>query len=101
MLQRLDTTDDDQLPLLIVLDYNMPEINGAEVLQVLSKNKRYQKIPKIMLSTSRFQKHIDDCMKLGAKAYLIKPDNMFQWKEVALKMLDFIQTPNTTTTTGS
>ncbi len=89
LLQRLEATDDDNLPSLIVLDYNMPELNGAEVLQILLQNNRYKSIPKIMLSTSFYQKHIDYCLRLGADGYLIKPENFFLWKELAQQMLDF------------
>lgn len=89
LLQRLEVSDDCDLPSLIVLDYNMPELNGAEVIQVLLQNGRYKDIPKIMLSTSFYQNHIDYCLRLGADGYLIKPDNLFQWKELAQQMLDF------------
>ena len=89
LLQRLEASEADNLPSLIVLDYNMPELNGAEVLQILLQNERYREIPKIMLSTSFYQKHIDYCLKLGADGYLIKPDNIFKWKELAQHMLDF------------
>src|SRR4028118_1263749 len=51
-LDFLTSTSDSKLPCLIVLDYNMPELNGAQVLQKLTGNKRYQDIPKIILSTS-------------------------------------------------
>jgi CheY-like chemotaxis protein len=91
LLQRLDVTEEDELPSLIVLDYNMPELNGAEVLEKLSKNDRYKEIPKIMLSTSLYQKHIDHCMMLGAQGYLVKPDNMFKWKELARNILDYVK----------
>jgi CheY-like chemotaxis protein len=94
LLQRLEASDDEDLPSLIVLDYNMPELNGAEVLQILLQNDRYKDIPKIMLSTSFYKKHIDYCLKLGADGYLTKPDNLFLWKELAKQMLDFKKVAN-------
>lgn len=90
LLQRLQNAEDHHLPCLIVLDYNMPELNGAEVLQALSQTDRYRNIPKIILSTSALRVHIDYCMSLGATGYLVKPDDMFKWKELAHKMLRFI-----------
>lgn len=89
LLIRLHSLDDDELPSLIVLDYNMPELNGAEVLESLSGKERYEEIPKLILSTSVYQKHIDYCMSLGAIGYLIKPDNVFQWMQLARKMLEY------------
>ena len=90
LLQHLKILSDDDLPSLIVLDYNMPKQNGAETLQLLLENNRYKNIPKIMLSTSYYKVHIDKCIQIGANGYLIKPDNLFSWKQVALNMLDYL-----------
>ena len=90
LLQHLKILSDDDLPSLIVLDYNMPKQNGAETLQLLLENDRYKNIPKIMLSTSYYKVHIDKCIQIGANGYLIKPDNLFSWKQVALNMLDYL-----------
>jgi CheY-like chemotaxis protein len=68
----------------------MPKQNGAEVLKRLVKDTRYKNIPKIMLSTSYYQAHIDQCIKMGAIGYLIKPDNVFSWKKIALDMLNYM-----------
>lgn len=84
----LSATSDNKLPCLIVLDYNMPELNGAEVLQRLTHEKRYDKIPKIILSTSSNPKYIQDCLCKGANAYKVKPDNFSQLTVLAKEMLD-------------
>jgi len=91
LLEELKLIHDTQLPSLIVLDYNMPELNGAEVLEILGNEKRYSHIPKILLSTSFYKKHIDYCLKLGATGYLIKPDNFFDWEQLAHKILTYIR----------
>ena len=93
MLQYLKLMSDADLPSLIVLDYNMPKMNGAEVLEILLREKRYKNIPKIILSTSFYQMHIDHCIKIGADGYLIKPDNLFSWKKIALNMLEYLKEP--------
>ena len=91
LLQHLKETPEKELPSLIVLDYNMPKMNGAEVLQALFKEPRYSHIPKLMLSTSFYQAHVDNCIKIGADGYLIKPDNLFSWKKIALTMLAYVK----------
>jgi CheY-like chemotaxis protein len=91
LLQQLKFVRDEDLPSLIVLDYNMPKMNGAEVLKVLLKEERFRHIPKIILSTSYFQDHIDHCINIGADGYLIKPDNLFSWQKIALNMLEYVQ----------
>ncbi len=93
LLHDLKLLKDADLPSLIVLDYNMPEVNGVEVLEALLKEERYTHIPKILLSTSFYKKHIEYCMKLGASGYLIKPDNFFEWKILVQKMLSYIPAP--------
>ena len=52
ILSALGKLRDDQMPCLIVLDYNMPGLNGADILKELSTNERYKNIPKVVWSTS-------------------------------------------------
>ena len=60
-------------PDVIVLDVNMPGMNGIEVLSKIMKNKNTSGIPVIMFSTSAHQDHIDKSMALGALKYVAKP----------------------------
>ena len=85
----LDKREDNELPHLIVLDYNMPELNGAEVLAHICNQKRFNAIPKIILSTSGAPLHIDECMNCGATEYFVKPNNLADLEALARKMLDF------------
>ncbi len=84
----LEATPDKKLPCLIVLDYNMPELNGAEVLQHLYDKPRYKKIPKVILSTSGNKFYIQEALKKGAYAYRIKPSNYTRLVEIAKEMID-------------
>ncbi len=93
LLEYMQIINDEDLPALIVLDYNMPKMNGATILEILLKEKQYDHIPRIILSTSFYQAHIDYCIKIGADGYLIKPDNIFSWKKIALNMLAYIKPP--------
>lgn len=88
VLNFLSTTSDNKLPCLIVLDYNMPQLNGAQVLQQLINDDRYKDIPKIILSTSANPKYVEDCLGKGANAYRIKPDSFTQLVILAKEMLD-------------
>lgn len=72
----LDKCEDIKLPCLIILDYNMPGSNGAEILKELKNNNRYDGIPKVIWSTSRSDTYRDICLKLGANDYLVKPSNV-------------------------
>ena len=83
----LENAGDDNLPSLIVLDYNMPNMNGAEVLEKICKEPRFQKIPKIIWSTSNNNSYIKECMEKGATDYLVKPATHKSLQEQAAQML--------------
>jgi CheY-like chemotaxis protein len=94
VLDFLTSTTDSKLPCLIVLDYNMPELNGAQVLQKLHTAVRYANIPKVVLSTSNNPTYIKDCMGKGADAYRVKPDNFSQLVGIAEEMLSMCTASN-------
>ena len=79
----------DKMPCLIILDYNMPALNGAEILEELAKDNRYAKIPKIIWSTSGSETYKSKCLQLGASEYIIKPTSVKELSEVARYMLSF------------
>ena len=87
ILSALDKMKDDQMPCLIVLDYNMPGLNGADILRELSTNERYKNIPKVVWSTSTSDKFKSICMELGALDYVIKPNNVIDLEKIARYML--------------
>ena len=87
ILSALEKLKDDQMPCLIVLDYNMPGLNGADILQELSTNERYKNIPKVVWSTAGSEKFRKICLELGALDYVIKPNNVVGLEEVARYML--------------
>ncbi len=59
---------------LVILDLNLPKVDGMEVLKFVKNNSRYCSIPIIVLSTSSNQDTIDEAYKNGANGYFIKPD---------------------------
>lgn len=88
LMQFLAGRNNDQLPDLIILDYNMPQMKGAELLWELSSDKRYKAIPKYVLSTSDSDTHIKECMDKGAAAYFVKPGNLGDMKVMIKKILE-------------
>jgi CheY-like chemotaxis protein len=87
MLSALEKLKDEQMPCLIVLDYNMPGLSGADILRELSTNKRYKNIPKVVWSTSGSEKFRSLCLELGAVDYVIKPNNVLELEKIARYML--------------
>jgi CheY-like chemotaxis protein len=89
LLSRLEEMDDHHLPCLILLDYNMPGMNGAEILKELKVTNRYHSIPKMIWSTSKSNLYRDICLRLGATEYVVKPSNVNELIDVVRRILSF------------
>lgn len=89
VINYLDNLEDKHLPCLIVLDYNMPELTGAEILHELKKKSRYSSIPKMIWSTSGSEVYKQICFEAGANDYVIKPSNVSELVKVVEYMVSF------------
>ncbi|SHI84589.1 response regulator [Algibacter luteus] len=63
----------DQLPDVILLDLNMPKINGIEFLKILKQDNVLKYIPTIILTTSSNQRDLLECYEIGIAGYVLKP----------------------------
>ncbi|MBF4493348.1 response regulator [Flavobacterium sp. JLP] len=72
----------DEKPNLIFLDLNMPIMNGWDCLKLLKKDKIYQDIPVIMISTSSHKNDIETAASLGAICYFVKPNSYNNLKQI-------------------
>lgn len=63
----------DKLPDIILLDLNMPKINGLEFLKILKDDETLKYIPTIILTTSSNRKDVLECYKIGIAGYILKP----------------------------
>jgi len=64
---------DKEIPDLIILDLNMPDINGIEFLTILKNDDELKHIPVIILTTSNNDRDISKCYRLGIAGYVLKP----------------------------
>lgn len=60
-------------PGIVLLDLNLPGTDGRSVLHAIKQTPELQKIPVIVLSTSRAEPDIEQCYAAGANAYMQKP----------------------------
>lgn len=60
-------------PGLILLDLNMPGLDGRKTLQLIKANEDTKNIPVIVLTTSNDERDIQDCYAFGANTYIQKP----------------------------
>jgi CheY-like chemotaxis protein len=92
LLDLLAQKDDSELPCLIVMDYNMPGMNGLQTLILLQETERYNQIPKVIYSTSSMGGDRMKFMSIGARDYLVKPNSIREIVGSAQKMLDHCNT---------
>ncbi len=81
---------DTQLPKLIVLDLNMPILNGTQTLFELKQNNRYTKIPVVIYSTSDNEHEKRKCMNFGAVDYLVKPISIAESDAMTKRLMEFL-----------
>ena len=78
----------DNPPKLVLLDIQMPKINGIEVLEKIKSDSRTKIIPVVMLTSSKENPDVKKCYSLGANSYIVKPVNFEGFAE-AIKNLGF------------
>jgi len=77
----------DYKPDLILLDLNLPDIHGKEVMRLLKAESRTTEIPVVILSADAMVKQIDKLIEAGAKDYLIKPVDIVHFLKVVDKWI--------------
>lgn len=72
-LDALEMITTKQRPHLVLLDIEMPRMDGYELLSRLRSQRQYSSMPIVMLTSRAADKHRQHAMELGANAYLVKP----------------------------
>jgi len=73
----------ENLPHLILLDLNMPKMNGIEFLKILKKDDVLKYIPTVILTTSNNKSDLLDCYNTGIAGYVLKP---LKYQDYVLKI---------------
>ena len=85
-INRLENTSLPQ-PCLVVLDLNMPILNGMETLTRIRQNPSLQGIPIVVFTTSDSKEYRKQSLTLGAMDYIVKPNDYGGLMEVTAKMM--------------
>jgi CheY-like chemotaxis protein len=78
-------------PLLVLLDINMPRIDGIEVLRQIKADDTLAKIPVIMLTTTDNPREVETCYQLGCSVYITKPVEYEPFVEAIKRLGLFLQ----------
>ncbi|HEY6012174.1 MAG TPA: response regulator [Nitrospirota bacterium] len=69
------------IPLLILLDLNLPVLDGYQVLKIIKNNARTRQIPVVVLTTADAPQEVARCYELGCNVYVAKPVDYRQFSE--------------------
>lgn len=85
-LDALFTTKHQNESWLVLLDLNLPVLDGYQVLERIKQNEQTQKVPVIILTTTDAPREIERCYALGCNAYISKPIQYEEFTDVIRKL---------------
>jgi CheY-like chemotaxis protein len=80
LLKNLDTR-------LLICDVNMPQMNGFEFLELVRRSPQFSRIPVVMASSEATPENLQRGVKLGIKAWIVKPLTLEQIKEAVFNAI--------------
>lgn len=73
-------------PLLVLLDLNMPVLDGYQVLERMKASEQTKRIPVVILTTTDDAREVERCYNLGCNVYITKPMDYEQFAEAIRKI---------------
>jgi len=73
-------------PKVILLDLKMPKVDGLQVLRAIKADERTKLIPVVIMTSSKEDKDIQECYKLGVNSYLVKPVGFEDFSKVVTEL---------------
>lgn len=89
LLDRNATENVANLPALVLLDINLPDMDGREVLKRIRADNRLRAIPTVILSTSSNPQDVEKCYEFHASGYLVKPFSLDKFEFMVRAVVDF------------
>ena len=91
-LRKEDQYADSPTPDLVLLDLNLPRMDGREVLAAMKSDPQLRRIPVVVLTTSEAEEDVLRSYSLHANAYVTKPVDFHRFIEVVRQIDDFFVT---------
>jgi CheY-like chemotaxis protein len=91
LFEALYANQDKLFPSLFIIDYNIPEQSGPEIVELLCADQKYMAVPKVVLSTSDSQLYQRICKEKGADHYFKKPNSFDQWVDLAIQIVEILK----------
>lgn len=80
---------DHDLPGVILLDLNLPGLDGRDVLAMLKNDPVTRRLPIVVMTSSNDQADIDRCYDAGANSYVVKPVNLDGFLAAIARLRDY------------
>jgi CheY-like chemotaxis protein len=81
-------TEGKEHPDVIMMDLNMPLMNGREALEIIKKKPEWKDIPVVIFSTSNYELDVSKCLAAGAKKYICKPASMMEYPKIFSELIN-------------
>lgn len=78
--------DAQKTPKLIILDLNMPKVNGMDVLEKIRSDQRTKRIPVVVFTSSKEDSDVKKCYDLGVNSYIVKPVEFNEFTETIFSL---------------
>lgn len=88
--------DTKELPVLVLLDINLPRLSGIEVLRQIRQNQTTKMVPVVMLTTSKQDQDVVESYTSGANSYVQKPIDFAEFSEAVRQLGNYWLTVNET-----
>lgn len=88
-LQRGENYESAPPPDLILLDINLPRMNGREVLQKIWENESLRRLPVVVITSSASDLDVHDMYQLRCNTYIIKPNSTDAYRDMVQKLYDY------------
>jgi len=74
------------IPKVVLLDIKLPKVSGIEVLQKIKSDPVLKSIPVVMLTSSREGPDVQECYRLGANSYIVKPVDFDKFTDAVVQL---------------
>jgi CheY-like chemotaxis protein len=91
LIELLSRSERSRLPSAVLIDLNMPGMDGKAVLSFLKSHPIYRGIPAVMYSSSMRQSERQQCLQLGADDYIVKPASMKDCQGVVNRIRELLR----------
>ena len=73
-------------PKVVLLDIKLPKVNGIEVLKKVKSDPALRMIPIVMLTSSKEGPDVQECYRLGANSYIVKPVDFEKFTDAVIQL---------------